>query len=63
MWSPAAAVPAIVSRELFDLAQRKLAQNRAFPARNNTRHPYLLREPASYGLCQAARMGRYTTEG
>ena len=62
-WIPVATIPAVVGQELFDLVQRKLAQNRTFAARNNTRHPYLLRALVSCGLCQAACVGRHSAGG
>jgi site-specific DNA recombinase len=35
-------VPALVSREQFDIAQVRLDQNKQFARRNNTAHKYLL---------------------
>ncbi len=64
-WIPVATIPAIVSQEEFDMAQRKLAQNQRFAARNNTAHRYLLRALVSCGICQsscggARRQGKYS---
>jgi site-specific DNA recombinase len=61
-WIAVAPIPAVVSREQFDLVQRKLAQNQSFAARN-AKHPYLLRALVSCGLCRAACLGRHTAEG
>src|SRR6266536_2103962 len=43
-------VPALISAEQFDLAQRRLAANQQ-GARRNTSHPYLLRALVSCGVC------------
>ena len=64
-WIAVAAIPAIVSQEVFDMAARKLAQNQRFAARNNTAHRYLLRALVSCGICQsscggARREGKYS---
>jgi site-specific DNA recombinase len=58
-WIPVAAVPAIVSPEQFEVAQRQLARNRGFARRNDTAHRYLLRALVSCGVCRAASTGRY----
>lgn len=60
---PVAAIPAIVSQEVFDMAQRKRAQNQRFAARNNTAHRYLLRALVSCGLCQSSCGGRWYAAG
>jgi site-specific DNA recombinase len=62
-WILVATIPAIVSEEPFDMAQRRLAQNRSFAQRHNTKHPYLLRALVSCGVCQAACTGRYVQGG
>ena len=62
-WIAVAAVPAIVDEETFDRVQAKLSQNRAFAARNNTAHPYLLRGLVSCGECGLACMGRHLRPG
>ena len=64
-WIAVAAIPAIVGEEEFAMAQRKLAQNQRFAARNNTAHRYLLRALVSCGVCQsscggARREGKYS---
>ena len=48
-WIAVASVPAIVDEETFDRVQARLSRNRAFAARNNTAHPYLLRGLVSCG--------------
>jgi len=62
-WIPVATLPAIVSQEVFDMAQRKIAQNQRFAARNNTAHRYLLRALVSCGLCQSSCGGRWYAAG
>lgn len=57
-WIPVAAIPAVVTREVFDQVQATLAKNRSFASRNNTAHPYLLRAVVSCGHCQRASIGR-----
>jgi site-specific DNA recombinase len=57
-WTLVATIPAIVSEELFELVQRKLAQNQTFARRNNTTHQYLLRALVSCGKCGYASVGR-----
>lgn len=59
-WIAVATIPAIVTRELFDRVQAKIAQNRTFAARNNTTTPYLLRALVSCGSCQLACSARRT---
>lgn len=51
-------VPAIVSQETFDAAQRRLERNKQMAQRNNTAHDYLLRGLVSCGRCRLACMGR-----
>jgi site-specific DNA recombinase len=52
-WIPVATVPAIISSDLFALAQEQLARNRRMAARNHRpNHPYLLRGLVSCGLCR-----------
>jgi site-specific DNA recombinase len=58
-WVAVASVPAIIDKETFDRVQARLSQNRAFAARNNTAHPYLLRSLVSCGACGLACMGRH----
>jgi site-specific DNA recombinase len=57
-WIAVGAVPAIVAQARFDQVQAKLAQNRAFSARNNTAHQYLLRALVSCGRCLLACTAR-----
>ncbi len=62
-WIAVAAVPVIVTQELFDRVQDKLAQNKQFARRNNTAHPYLLRALVSCGVCGLACFGRCLPTG
>ena len=57
-WLPVASIPALVSQEQFAQVQAKLAQNRAFARRHNTRHAYLLRALVSCGICRSSCMCR-----
>jgi site-specific DNA recombinase len=57
-WIAVASVPVLVDEEVFDRVQARLSQNRAFAARNNTAHPYLLRGLVSCGECGLACTGR-----
>ena len=57
-WLPVASVPALVSEEEFARVQAKLARNRAFARRHNTRHAYLLRALVSCGLCRSSCLCR-----
>jgi site-specific DNA recombinase len=50
-------VPAIISPELFNAAQRRLATNQQL-ARRNTTYMYLLRGLVSCGRCQLSCIGR-----
>jgi site-specific DNA recombinase len=56
-WTLVAHVPAIVTQELFDQVQAKLAQNQRWATRHNTAYEYLLRALVSCGACQRACMG------
>jgi site-specific DNA recombinase len=47
-------VPAIITPEVFEAAQRRLAENAVFSPRNNKRHEYLLK---GLGRCGAAMSG------
>jgi site-specific DNA recombinase len=51
------AVPAIVSREVFEVAQARLNQNKQIARRHNTTHEYLLRGLVSCGRCQLTCTG------
>lgn len=57
-WIDVGAVPAVVTRELFDRVQAKLAANRSFSARNNKVGTYLLRSLVSCGRCGLACLAR-----
>ena len=57
-WVVAGTVPALVTREQYELVQEKLARNRQFAARNDKAHDYLLRGLVSCGLCGLACTGR-----
>jgi site-specific DNA recombinase len=54
----AIAVPPIISKELFDLAQAQLARNRVLSFRNNRKYNYLLRCLLRCGTCGLAMFGR-----
>jgi site-specific DNA recombinase len=62
-WIPIITIPAIISPELFEQAQRKLAQNTSFASRHNTTHQYLLRALVSCGVCQSSCTGRRLQTG
>jgi site-specific DNA recombinase len=51
-------VPAIISQEMFDQAQARLALNKQLARRNNTEYAYLLRGLVSCGQCQLSCFGR-----
>jgi site-specific DNA recombinase len=53
-WTWVAHVPAIITQEVFDRVQTKLADNQAKARRNNTAHTYLLRALVSCGGCTLA---------
>ena len=52
-------VPALVTPEVFAAVAAKLAQNRGYAKRNNTRHEYLLRALISCGHCRLCAVGCY----
>ncbi|NTV61961.1 MAG: recombinase family protein [Oscillochloris sp.] len=56
-WLPICTIPALVSQELFERVQVKLAQNQRF-ARRNTHAEYLLRALVSCGVCQSSCLAR-----
>ncbi|HEX6292896.1 MAG TPA: recombinase family protein [Herpetosiphonaceae bacterium] len=56
-WTLVAHIPAIVTQEVFDQVQAKLAQNQRWATRHNTAYEYLLRALVSCGVCQRACMG------
>src|SRR3954470_6132032 len=62
-WLPVASVPALVSEEQFARVQAKLARNRAFARRHDTRHAYLLRALVSCGVCRSGCLCRTVHPG
>lgn len=56
-WVAVAPIPALVSQELFERVEAKLARNRQFASRNNTAHPYLVRNLVRCGLCGLSCQG------
>src|SRR5215210_244375 len=56
-WILVGQVPAVVSKEQFELVQQKLAHNQKFSRRNNKSHQYLLRALVSCGLCGNSCLG------
>jgi site-specific DNA recombinase len=62
-WVPVASIPALVTTEQLAQAQAKLAQNRAFARRHNTRHQYLLRALVSCGVCRSGCLCRTLRPG
>jgi site-specific DNA recombinase len=59
----AIAVPAIVSQELYDRVQDKLAHNQQMARRHNTTHQYLLRGLINCGYCHLTTTARTTAQG
>jgi site-specific DNA recombinase len=57
-WIAVGPIPAIVTREQFDLVQAKLRTNRSCARRNNKVTPYLLRALVSCGHCGLACQAR-----
>ncbi len=57
-WIECAKIPAIVTKEEFDLVQVKLARNQSFARRNNKAHKYLLRALVSCGVCKLSCLAR-----
>jgi site-specific DNA recombinase len=62
-WTYVTTIPALVSQEVFDRVQAKLALNKQRASRNNTAHHYLLRALVSCGVCQSACIARTTKHG
>ena len=62
-WSLVGFIPALVTEDIFDRVQQKLASNMKQAARNNKSHPYLLRALVSCGACQSACISRTTNGG
>ena len=54
----AVAVPAIIEREIFEIAQARLEKNQNMARRNNKSHNYLLRGLVSCGQCRLSSTGR-----
>jgi site-specific DNA recombinase len=61
-WIPLA-VPAIVTQEVFDQVQEKIAQNPRLATRHNTRNSYLLRALVSCGSCGWNAPARFAHHG
>ena len=61
-WIPIT-VPAIVSREVFEMVAGKLSHNRKSSARNNKAHCYLLKTLVSCGACRQGSHARTTWDG
>ena len=59
----AVSVPAIISTEIFDLAQNRLGQNKQSARRNNTSFDYLLRGLVSCAQCRLSCTGRSSDSG
>src|SRR5215216_3183553 len=57
-WIECAKIPAIVTKQQFDLVQVKLASNQSFARRNNKAHKYLLRALVSCGVCKLSCLAR-----
>jgi site-specific DNA recombinase len=51
-------VPALISLDVFDRVQKKLARNQQCSARNNTHFSYLLRAMVSCGCCRLGTTAR-----
>jgi len=62
-WMFVTSLPALVSQEVCDRVQAKLALNKQRASRNNTAHRYLLRALVSCGVCQSACIARTTKHG
>ena len=57
-WIEVGQIPAIVTKEQFEMVQARLAHNQSFAKRNNTSHEYLLRAMLSCGQCGLSCNGR-----
>jgi site-specific DNA recombinase len=57
-WLLVTTIPPLVSQQLFDQAQAKLAENQRLARRHNTTGEYLLRALVSCGICGYACKGR-----
>jgi len=62
-WIEIARIPAIISKQQYDLVQAKLAKNQQVSKRNNKSHEYLLRAMVSCGVCSLACTGRASKNG
>src|SRR5262249_40304964 len=62
-WTFITTIPALVSQEVFEQVQAKLALNKQRASRNNKAHHYLLRALVSCGVCQSACIARTTKHG
>jgi site-specific DNA recombinase len=62
-WTFVTNIPALVSQDVFDRVQAKLALNKQRASRNNKAHRYLLRALVSCGVCQSACIARTTKHG
>jgi site-specific DNA recombinase len=62
-WTLVGSIPALVTEEVFDQVQKKLALNMKQASRNNKSHSYLLRALVSCGACQSACISRTTNGG
>jgi site-specific DNA recombinase len=62
-WTFVGSIPALVTEDIFDQVQKKLALNMKQAARNNKSHLYLLRALVSCGACQSACISRTTNGG
>ena len=61
-WILVGQIPALISKEQFELVAAKLGRNQQFARRNNKTHEYLLRALVSCGKCQASCIGRSSGE-
>src|SRR2546430_2175917 len=62
-WTFVTHIPALVSQDVFDRVQAKLALNKQRASRNNKAHRYVLRALVSCGVCQSACIARTTQHG
>lgn len=58
-WLLVTTIPSLVTQDLFDQVQAKLAENRRLARRHNTTEDYLLRALVSCGVCGYACKGRH----
>ena len=61
-WIPLS-VPGIITQEVFDQVQEKIARNPRLAARHNTRQAYLLRALVSCGQCHWTAVARFAHHG